>query len=224
MVEINRLEIVATDNNATYNDAPLFALDLQVMGFFVFNTLFEMRKSFILHIDSLGILDELSDEQAGQLFKLIHSFHNPNKPKQTQITQVVNLAFYSFKSQFERDFEAYNNVCERNKNNGIKGGRPKNNNPRKPKKADSKNDSKSKNNKISFTQSLIFDKVKFKEAFPEWEKEKLAYYYDSVLTWSNEGNKKVDWIATVRTWANKDEKQGKIKFVKQSQSNLQGTI
>lgn len=182
-----------------------------------------MRKSFILHIDSLGILDELTDEQAGQLFKLIADYHNPNKPKETQITQVVNLAFYQFKSQFERDLQTYNNVCERNKNNGLLGGRPKIKNPKKPKKPDSKSDSK--NNKILFSESNIFDKHKFKEAFPEWSKEKLAYYYETVLTWSNEGNKKIDWIATVRNWALKDEKQGKIKFeTKNKTVNLGGLI
>jgi hypothetical protein len=184
-----------------------------------------MKKSFILHIDSLGILDELNDEQAGQLFKLIYQYHNPSKPKQTQITQVVNLAFYQFKSQFERDLQTYNNVCERNKNNGLKGGRPKKENPKKPKKADSDSKNDNKKNKILFNESLIFDKVKFKEAFPEWSKEKLAYYYDSVLTWSNEGNKKIDWVATVRTWANRDEKQGKINFKKEgSHVNLGGLI
>ena len=111
------------------------------------------RKSFILHIDSLGILNELTDEQAGQLFKLIYEYHNPNKPKQTQITQLVNLAFYPFKSQFERDNQTYNNVCERNKNNGLLGGRPKNKNPNKPKKADS--DNKNKNDNKNDNKSVI---------------------------------------------------------------------
>mgnify|MGYP003660492597 CR=1 FL=1 len=96
-----------------------------------------MKKSFIIHIDSLGILDELTDEQAGQLFKEIYNYHNPKKPKETQITQVVKLAFYSFKSQFERDLQTYSNVVERNTNNGKLGGRPKNKNPEKPRKADS---------------------------------------------------------------------------------------
>ena len=113
------------------------------------------RKSFILHIDSLGILNELTDEQAGQLFKLIYEYHNPNKPKQTQITQLVNLAFYPFKSQFERDNQTYNNVCERNKNNGLLGGRPKNKNPNKPKKADSDNKNKNDNKNDNDNKSVI---------------------------------------------------------------------
>lgn len=63
-----------------------------------------------------------------------------------------------------------------------------------------------------FKDSPIFNKKEFKNSFPDWSKDKLAFYYDAVLTWSNEGNMKKDWVATVRTWANRDEKQGKIKF------------
>jgi len=121
-----------------------------------------MKKSFILHIDSLGILDELNDEQCGQLFRLISSYHNPNKPKQTEITQVVNLAFYQFKSQFDRDLQTYNNVVERNKINGTLGGRPKNKNPKKPKKADSDNDSDSDSKNDSNKDNNIDErKLKF---------------------------------------------------------------
>ena len=33
------------------------------------------RKSFVLHVDSLDVLDELTNEQAGMLFKAMRSFH-----------------------------------------------------------------------------------------------------------------------------------------------------
>ena len=35
-----------------------------------------MRKSFILHNDSLNVLDILTDEQAGKLFKAIKNYQN----------------------------------------------------------------------------------------------------------------------------------------------------
>ena len=130
-----------------------------------------MKKSFIIHVDSLGILDELTDEQAGQLFKLIAEYHNPSKPKLTQITQLVNLAFFPFKSQFERDLQTYSKVVERNKNNGLKGGRPKKENPKKPKKADSDsvNDNESDNdNEITF--SKFWDLYDKKRSKPKAEK------------------------------------------------------
>lgn len=82
-----------------------------------------------------------------------------------------------------------------------------------------------KNGKCLFKNSDIFKKTDFKNAFADWSKEKLAYYYDSVLTWSNEGNMKKDWVATVRTWASRDEKQGKIKFnVVTSSSQYDGIL
>ncbi len=71
---------------------------------------------------------------------------------------------------------------------------------------------KKKREVILFSSSPFFDKVKFAEALPEWSKDKLKYYYESALTWSNEGNSKKDWIATVKTWAARDEKEGKLKF------------
>lgn len=83
--------------------------------------------------------------------------------------------------------------------------------------------------KIFFKDSEIATKIKFKEAFPDWNKGKLLYYYDTVTTWSNEGNKKVDWKATVRNWASRDEKEGKLKFDMNNANSsgfnpLQGTL
>lgn len=69
-----------------------------------------------------------------------------------------------------------------------------------------------KEKKVKFDESEIFDKNKFAEQFKDWSKVKLAYYYEAALRYSNEGNKYIDWIAAVRTWAKKDELQGKIKF------------
>ncbi len=87
-----------------------------------------------------------------------------------------------------------------------------------------KQETKNKLSKHLFSKNPLFDKMNFKAAFPDWSREKLAYYYDSVLTWSNEGNKKIDWKATVRTWASRDEKQGKIKFEKPIPVNLGGIV
>lgn len=125
---------------------------------------------------------------------------------------------------------------ENKKTNGSKGGRPPKTETKpntKPKRKlnetiredNIREDNNIKQVKCLFKDSELFDKVKFKEAFPEWSREKLAYYYDSVLTWSNEGNKKIDWKATVRTWANRDEKEGKITFKsKQQQTDLSGQL
>ena len=108
-----------------------------------------MKKSFILHIDSLSVLDELTNEQAGQLFKAIHNYQIG---KDVKLDFGLKMAFLPFKNQFIRDNDKYLSIVERNKKNGSKGGRPpkteknpKNlvgyleteKNPDEPKKADS---------------------------------------------------------------------------------------
>lgn len=105
-----------------------------------------MRKSFIVHIDSLAVLDELTDSQCGELLRAMKSHHDGTEFKLSPITKIV---FSPFKAQFARDEEKYQKIVDRNRNNGLKGGRPKNptepsglfGNPTEPRKADS--DSKS---------------------------------------------------------------------------------
>lgn len=92
-----------------------------------------------------------------------------------------------------------------------------------PKQRETKRENKIES-KCLFKDSELFDKVKFKEAFPEWQRDKLAYYYEQALTWSNEGNKKIDWKATVRTWASRDEKEGKLKFASKNNNQIGGLV
>ena len=93
-----------------------------------------IRKSFVLHNDSLNVLDEMTNEQAGLLFKAIKSH---------QLNEVVNhdvltrVALSQFINQFDRDNIKYQTTVERNKINGSKGGRPlkpkiTQDNPKKP--------------------------------------------------------------------------------------------
>ena len=62
------------------------------------------KKSFILHKDSLEILSELTDEQAGKLFKAIRNFHNETS---IELDVVTKMIFLPFKNQFIRDNEKY---------------------------------------------------------------------------------------------------------------------
>lgn len=106
-----------------------------------------MKTGFILHLDSLLVLDELSNEQAGILFKAIRDYNAGTEP---ELDFAMRMAFIPFKNQFERDNKNYNKVVERNRNNGAKGGRPKKPKEteetqsvlKQPKKADNKNDNK----------------------------------------------------------------------------------
>ena len=92
-----------------------------------------MKKSFILHHDTLNVLDELTDEQAGKLFKAIFNYHIGND---IVLDFGLKMAFLPFKNQFKRDEVKYLSICDRNQKNGQKGGRPKNEavkkNPKNP--------------------------------------------------------------------------------------------
>ena len=81
-----------------------------------------MKKSFILHIDSLEILDHLTDEQSGKLFRAIRDFQNGIEP---DLDFGMKMAFLPFQNQFKRDLEKYQSQCEINRANGRNGGRPK---------------------------------------------------------------------------------------------------
>lgn len=77
-----------------------------------------MRKSFIIHNDSLEILDELTDEQAGRLFKAIANYHSG---KELDLDVVTKLCFSPFKNQFIRDNKCYNEKVEVRSLNGKLG-------------------------------------------------------------------------------------------------------
>jgi len=73
-------------------------------------------------------------------------------------------------------------------------------------------ESKVKESKVLFTDCNLFDKNIFKSEFSEWNKTKLAYYYEAAIAYSNEGNKYVNWKSAINSWAKRDELQGKLKF------------
>ena len=110
------------------------------------------KSSFLLHKDKKEIVEALTDEQAGKVFKAIYKYAN-NK-EESKLDAVSNIVFLMFKQMLDANDEKYMNVIERNRINGAKGGRPKKvenqenpknpvgylENPNKPKKADTDTD------------------------------------------------------------------------------------
>ena len=139
-----------------------------------------MKKSFLLYTDTLDILDEMSNEDAGLLFKAIAQYQRGEEPV---IQESQRIIWVIFKNQFKRDSNKYSSFVEKQRSNGSKGGRPKKddtnpnnpsvisqtqNNPTLPKKADSdsvsvsvsdsdsvnENDSVSENESVSDNDSV----------------------------------------------------------------------
>jgi hypothetical protein len=107
------------------------------------------RRSFLLHIDSLDVLDELSNEQAGILLKAMRDYHNGEEMQLDALTKIV---FSPFKNQFNRDSLKYQTTCERRANAGSMGGKQKVANASKPKQKVSQladNDNVSKNDNVN---------------------------------------------------------------------------
>jgi len=110
--------------------------------------------------DSLAVLDDLTDEQAGLLFKAIKAYQCD---EEFTFDALTKIAFSPFKSQFERNELSYVSTVKANQINGLKGGRPKKpkitqNNPNKPNglninpnnhDSDSDSDSKSVSDSVS---------------------------------------------------------------------------
>lgn len=112
------------------------------------------KKSFVLYHDSREQIEMLTDEQAGKLLKALMEFAvSGEEPALSD--PMVRLMFSVLSAQIRRDNEKYIETCERNAQNGRKGGRPKKTDRfsekptakggffKKPKKADSDNDSDS---------------------------------------------------------------------------------
>ena len=76
------------------------------------------QKGFIVYKDLHAVVDELTDEQAGQLFKgMIRYFNEGKEPK---FDGVLKFVFIPIKQQMNRDSEKYDEKCEKMRANANK--------------------------------------------------------------------------------------------------------
>lgn len=80
------------------------------------------KKNFLLSTEHLEILNSLSDEDNGKLFKGIFSYVITGK---SGLNGYLKTIFIPFKILIDKNEESYQKIVERNKENGAKGGRPK---------------------------------------------------------------------------------------------------
>ena len=105
------------------------------------------KDSFILYLEHKNVFDILTDEEAGKLIKAI--FEYEEKDELPNLEKSLQLAFIPIRNSLDRNQEKYEEKCQKNRENGLKGGRPRKNQTvnkktewfsEKPKKADNDND------------------------------------------------------------------------------------
>ena len=90
----------------------------------------EGKNSIIFYRDWKEIFESLEDKDCAELIRHIFKYVNDENPETKN--PIVNAVFIPIKLILKRDLKKWKSICDRNKINGSKGGRPKN--PEEPKK------------------------------------------------------------------------------------------
>ena len=123
----------------------------------------EDAKSFLVYDDIEAVLDELTDEQVGKLFRGMVSYHSSGDDP--EFTGILKYVFIPIRQTMDRNAEKYRTICEKNRENGRLGGRQTNRtqangsdrNQPKAIKANTDSDSDTYNNSDSDTESSELD-------------------------------------------------------------------
>ena len=127
------------------------------------------KKSFILYCDYIHMFKKMPDDLAGKLIKHVLEYVNDNNPTTKEL--MVDVLFEPIKQQLKRDLQKYENVAERNRSNGAKGGRPKkhitqNNpvgligNPNNPEKPDTDTDTDTDTDNVNNKNKIEASQIK----------------------------------------------------------------
>lgn len=83
-------------------------------------------KGFILYEEDEELFDELDGEETKALIKACFAYHNRGEDLTNTMNGFARRAFKLIKRNMIRDAEKYRETVTRNRENGQKGGRPKN--------------------------------------------------------------------------------------------------
>lgn len=72
-----------------------------------------MKKSIIIYADCIAILEDLTYEQAGRLFKAILSYVNDEPVTEIEDDPAVKIAYKVLKTQIDRDTVKYEEICKK---------------------------------------------------------------------------------------------------------------
>lgn len=81
-------------------------------------------KGFFTYFHHEDTLNVLSDEQAGKLYKALLHYGNTGELPDFD-NMGLTVAFTIFRTEIDYNFERYSEICEKRREAGKKGGRPK---------------------------------------------------------------------------------------------------
>ena len=91
----------------------------------------EKKKSFLLYTEHKELIEQLSSEQAGELFKGLFDYVLTGEVP--DLDPLSKMAFISVRQDLDRNAVKYEEFVEKQRQNGLKGGRPKKEeNPKNP--------------------------------------------------------------------------------------------
>jgi hypothetical protein len=181
----------------------------------------ENKKSVLLYCDIIHTVKELSDEEAGKLFKHYLAYINDLNP--TPIDKLTQIVFEPIKQNLKRDLEKWNEKSIKNKEIALASWeKRKNANASSRIKSDAKNTDKVKdkdkdiifNYKKCSDKELVEELSKFKETY---SKDILNSFYRYWSEKDDKGKTKMSLEKTFEvdkrliTWSSNDKKFNKVE-------------
>ena len=166
------------------------------------------KKSFLIYCDIIHTVEQLTDEQAGDLFKHILRYVNDLNPQSDSV--ITKIAFEPIRQALKRDLDKYESIRKRNSDNARMrwDATASNGIPNDTKNADSDIvidiviDKDIKKQRVVFEKPTLSElKTYMTEIGMADVSEKWFDYYES-NGWLVGKNKMKNWRAAVRTWKN----------------------
>ena len=185
----------------------------------------ENKKSFVLYCDIIHTIEQLSDEQAGHLFKHVLYYVNDLNPETDNV--ITKIAFEPIKQQLKRDLVRYEKIRERNSLSARMrwDANACERMPNDAKNADNDNDNDNDINIVleqkakkpkRFSKPPVDDVRQYMaELNMNDMSQRFVDYYES-NGWKVGKNPMKDWKAAVRTWKqqNNDKQPKQESFYK----------
>jgi hypothetical protein len=183
------------------------------------------KKSFVLYCDIIHTIEQLTDEQAGHLFKHVLYYVNDLNPDTDNV--ITKIAFEPIKQQLKRDLVRYEKIRERNSLSARMrwDANACERMPNDAKNADNDNDNDNDINIVleqkakkpkRFTKPPVDDVRQYMaELNMNDMSQRFVDYYES-NGWKVGKNPMKDWKAAVRTWKqqNNDKQPKQESFYK----------